>query len=328
MRFIIKLLVFIIAVGQWLGLSAQTKIYGENFVLDTNWSNIIYISLISAMDQLYTCSEEIIIGQADMDDKGNWQVIIPSTDYGSLIRLHVSKKRAPAASLIIGGPDENHGFYALHNQKELNITRTENQIFQSFFVENDHLNDRIFNLDRKYRLWESKDKEHTSLENKNESRRAFAHELITYADTCTMVLPAIYSTYLSDFGFNRIDVLNKMSDLRNKFGNHPYLMGYPSVINRPIHLWLMSVLLAILIGWLAWKWKENVTLRVLEERVSNLSPREYEVYQLLILGVSNKEIAAKLSVETSTIKSHVNKIYQKLGVRSRNEMRRYSEVEN
>jgi DNA-binding NarL/FixJ family response regulator len=50
-----------------------------------------------------------------------------------------------------------------------------------------------------------------------------------------------------------------------------------------------------------------------------LTPREAEVLQLLALGLSNKEIAARLNVSEHTAKFHVNAILGKLGAQSRTE---------
>lgn len=50
-----------------------------------------------------------------------------------------------------------------------------------------------------------------------------------------------------------------------------------------------------------------------------LSKREWEVYSLLLLGHTDKEIADQLFVSLNTVKTHIKKIYQKLGVRNRME---------
>ncbi len=50
-----------------------------------------------------------------------------------------------------------------------------------------------------------------------------------------------------------------------------------------------------------------------------LSAREIEVLRLLARGASNKEIAARLDLSGNTIKTHLSRIFDKLGVRSRTE---------
>ncbi len=50
-----------------------------------------------------------------------------------------------------------------------------------------------------------------------------------------------------------------------------------------------------------------------------LSPRERDVLSLLVQGLTNPEIAARLFVRLSTVKTHVSSIIAKLGVATRTE---------
>jgi DNA-binding NarL/FixJ family response regulator len=50
-----------------------------------------------------------------------------------------------------------------------------------------------------------------------------------------------------------------------------------------------------------------------------LSTREKQILGMVVLGLSNGEIAAQLSLAESTVKSHLSSAFSKLGVRSRNE---------
>ena len=51
----------------------------------------------------------------------------------------------------------------------------------------------------------------------------------------------------------------------------------------------------------------------------NLTDRELEVLVLLAEGLTNQQSAQKLSISVSTLKFHMNNIYEKLGVQTRSE---------
>jgi DNA-binding CsgD family transcriptional regulator len=54
-----------------------------------------------------------------------------------------------------------------------------------------------------------------------------------------------------------------------------------------------------------------------------LSPRELEILALLADGNSTRQIAARLDITTSTVKTHLTSLYKKIGAQNRVHAARY-----
>ncbi len=55
-----------------------------------------------------------------------------------------------------------------------------------------------------------------------------------------------------------------------------------------------------------------------------LTPRQVEILQLVAQGLSNKQMAARLSVSEHTIKYHLGEIFQRLHLKNRNQAAEYA----
>ena len=51
--------------------------------------------------------------------------------------------------------------------------------------------------------------------------------------------------------------------------------------------------------------------------LSDLTPRETEILQLVLAGRTNKAIAAHICVSEKTVEFHLGRIYTKIGMRTR-----------
>jgi ATP/maltotriose-dependent transcriptional regulator MalT len=60
-----------------------------------------------------------------------------------------------------------------------------------------------------------------------------------------------------------------------------------------------------------------------ESQIDELSVRQKQVFDLIISGKSNKEIMNELSIELSTLKTHINKLYKTMGIDSRKQLRKH-----
>ncbi len=51
--------------------------------------------------------------------------------------------------------------------------------------------------------------------------------------------------------------------------------------------------------------------------LTDLTPREMEILQLVLAGYTNKSIAAEIFISKKTVEFHLDNIYTKIGVRTR-----------
>jgi RNA polymerase sigma factor (sigma-70 family) len=63
----------------------------------------------------------------------------------------------------------------------------------------------------------------------------------------------------------------------------------------------------------------------LQHRLKALTPREYEVFSLLVTGMANKEIAYKLGTSERTVKAHRAQVMEKMKAGSLADLVRFAE---
>lgn len=63
-------------------------------------------------------------------------------------------------------------------------------------------------------------------------------------------------------------------------------------------------------------WLKREEMTQIRARIAMLTPREFEVFRLVIAGLLNKQIAAELGAALRTIKTHRGRVMHKMGVAS------------
>lgn len=79
--------------------------------------------------------------------------------------------------------------------------------------------------------------------------------------------------------------------------------------------------------WLERKQLKDVVCSMNGHSVENkprLNGKEYEIIRLICRGYSNKEIVARLSISDLSVRSHLNRIYKKIGVSDRLQLAIYA----
>jgi len=78
-----------------------------------------------------------------------------------------------------------------------------------------------------------------------------------------------------------------------------------------------AILSSLFLSYQKWNRAKN------ENPFETLSPQERKVLNAILEGKSNKEIASDFFISLSTVKSHINSLYKKLGMSSRSEIFSY-----
>jgi RNA polymerase sigma factor (sigma-70 family) len=60
------------------------------------------------------------------------------------------------------------------------------------------------------------------------------------------------------------------------------------------------------------KRSEDSQLHEIRERISNLTPREFEVFRLVVHGLLNKQIGSQLGISEKTVKVHRSRVMDKM----------------
>jgi len=89
---------------------------------------------------------------------------------------------------------------------------------------------------------------------------------------------------------------------------------------------LMTALRAVLEGhvWMPPAIQAEITARLREPAEASLTRREREIVRHVALGLRNAEVAERLCISEVTVKTHLNNVFQKLGVRDRVELALYA----
>jgi len=76
--------------------------------------------------------------------------------------------------------------------------------------------------------------------------------------------------------------------------------------------------------WMPPSLQAHIASALRETARNPLTPREREIIRHVALGLRNAEVATKLYISEQTVKTHLNNIFQKLGIRDRVELTLYA----
>ena len=330
-------------------LLAQYTVKGQ-VNINENWQPKIYMAAVNKLSDYYRTSPDMIIKSAEIDANGKF--ILKGDNLPNekrFYRLYLMKKQNSDydACLYVGGDDHNFVHILLGNgeEVEINADPNENAPFEKYQIvgqKENHLMRTLSNIvyPRFYfhriefptELKFSEDKLHTDLKK--------------FADTCSSTLVALAAINNTDFdeyydqnpAFYQDFKARLKSDLPKSIYTKNYDLKVKYYANEETLLpnwakFLLAFLSLSLMGLLVKLNQFRNQIQTLKNQLISpakietptpsfdelLTQKEKEILQLISQGKSNKEIASELFVELSTVKTHINKLYSKIGATNRKE---------
>ena len=289
-----------------LGYGQQARLSGK-VSLDTGWARKFYVCRMPGFDYMFTTSSALIIAQGDIDTAGNFAVNFPATKDESLYRLHFIRKGDPASTLIIGSRDVNHVFFIAKQADQIHFEKKPGRPISQSGISGSKAN---AGLNALLRL--------------AGSDTTGNNTFIAIADTSSSQLVGLLAISrtdkLSDGQKEKVGDLLARYDQHNAYGVH-ILQEYRTTNYWKLYLAGCVLLVLALSAYGYLFYKRRSILKIWRE----LSQREMDIVGLILSGKSNKEVALALNIELSTVKTHVNNIYAKLGVNNRKDLDRYKD---
>ncbi len=304
-----RLFLLLLLLAPALGYGQRARLSGK-VSLDTGWARKFYVCHMPGFDYMFTASNTLIIAEGDIDTAGNFSVNFPATKDESLYRLHFIRKGDPASTLIIGSRDVNHVFFIAKQADQIHFEKTAGLPISQSGISGSKANSGL-----------------NALLGLAANDTTGNNTFISIADSSTSQLVGLLAISrtdkLSEGQKEKVSDLLARYDAHNAYGAH-ILQEYRATSYWKLYL-AGGVLLALalsLYGYLFYK--RQAILKIWRE----LSQREMDIVGLILSGKSNKEVALALNIELSTVKTHVNNIYAKLGVNNRKDLDRYKDFIN
>ncbi len=317
--------------------------------ISEGWQPKVYMASINKLSDYYRTSPDMILNTAAIDELGRFTLKgdnLPSDP--RFYRLYVMKNQNTDydACLYVGGDDHNFVHVILKNGDSVELISDSSSVapFGDYSVigevENQAMRDLsgiVFPSFYFYRikfpteLKFSEDKFHQDLRRYADST---SHTMVALAAVNNMDFDEYFDRdegFFKDFGERLKKDLPKSVYTKNYLAKMRYYADEESEGNKWAHVGLIVLSLAFIIALfnivqLRKKLREldsgvepgNLTAedQLVAIRMS-LTQKEEEILKLIHSGKSNKDIATELFVELSTIKTHINKLYSKLGVDNR-----------
>ena len=328
---------------------AQYTIKGK-VNLGPDWQPKIYMAAINKLSDYNRTSPDMIVNTAEIDVDGNFVLEGDNLpEVPQYYRIYLMKtQNTDYDACFYAGDDHNFAHVLLSKGAKLELQANANTVapLGDYQIVGDQPNHLMRQLARIMfpSFYFHRIKFPTELKFAENKLHV---DLKSFADTCQNTLVALAAVTNTDFDeyFDRdVEFYQAFgerlkAELPNSRYTKNYLLRMKYYANEEVGfpMWatiLLSLLILTVIGLVYQLMKYQGRIRTLENQLQDLpkeepssktvltdllTQKEKEILRLIGEGKSNKEIASALFVELSTVKTHINKIYSKIGVSNRKE---------
>ena len=340
--------------------NAQYTIKGR-VNLSEEWQPKIFMAAVEKLSDYYRPSADIIVNKADVAADGSFMLQgenLPNEK--KFYRLYLMKQLNTDydACLYVGGDDHNFVHILLGKNETVEIIANPESMapFGGFEIKGSKENLLMRDLSNIVfpSIYVSKVIFPAELKLNDDNLQA---NIKTFIDTCgstPVALAAINTTnfdqhfetdktFYQTFGERLKKDMPKASYTKDYIRKLNYYANEDSATLPIWVLGLIGMLSGIVIALVMRNRNLQKQITQLENKIAAtpiptstpkpslseiLTQKEKQILQLIGEGKSNKEIAAELFVELSTVKTHINKLYSKIGASNRREARAAAELMN
>ena len=310
--------------------------------ISEKWQPIVYLASINSPSDLFVASPEFIINSGSINNDGTFSLSGDDLPEDSrFYRIYLVQNSFSAVEFY-NQPVRNFMHLVLSN-KDIIEFKTENKddIFNAVSFPDSEGNEIIHAFENDYYQ-----KKAQLDEGSTKAKRDFLNQYLNkfirdFTNSCQNSLLGLFALYHiddkeTDFLRNSDFYFKFQERIIRDFPNSPYTLSYnellegligfrdlvcemPQVAN-PWKDWVIGVEAIIIIALLSVLFFRKQKSKKSDIKLNELlSDKEMKILQEMAAGKANKEIAAELFIELSTVKTHINSIYKKTGATNRQE---------
>lgn len=321
-----------------------------NIQMNEMWQPVLFLAAINSPENLNVASPDFIVAKTIINTDGGFHFEnLTLSEDPQFYRFYLVRNEYSGVEFNLQG-DRNFIHFILENSSQFYFDAdiTSNTLVINN-IAGDTRNAELLDFSKVY--WEKKSQLDSNL---SRAQREFLtidieNYIRGFVDSCENSMVGLFALYHieekeTDFLRNSDFYFEFQKRIETDYPNTNYTQNYdellvnlvgfrdlvceiPGVIPKwknvlliveSILLFFMFPLLIVLIINLR-KRKLQAVRQNQSNEIENLTSKEKEILELLVQGKSNKEIAAEMFIELSTVKSHLSRIYKQLNVVGRKE---------